>query len=127
MPRFGYIPLMIVVLGGAVIVPVQASSAAVRPAVVLVNQPRASVCVGKTFTVGVWFQQSGGSRAYRVAVYSPSGARIFYRHGRAPAAHWKFWKIRARRAGTYRTVYSGHWRKPSVWTRYRAVTKARRC
>lgn len=127
MPRFGYVPLMIAMLAAAVIVPAQASAASVRPAVVLVNQPRAKVCVGKTFTVGVWYQQSGGSHAYRIAVYSPSGARIFARHGRAPASHWKFWKIRATRAGKYRTVYSGHWKRPAVWTKYRASTRARRC
>jgi hypothetical protein len=127
MPRFGSIPLMIAVLAAAVIAPAPASAASARPAVVLVNQPRASACVGKTFKVGVWYQQSGGSRAYRIAVYSPGGARIFYRHGRAPTANWKFWKIRANRAGKYRTVYSGHWRKPSVWTRYRVTTRARRC
>ena len=43
-------------------------AARVTPAVVLVNQPAARVCTGHTFRVGVWYQRSGGSRAYRVAV-----------------------------------------------------------
>jgi hypothetical protein len=104
-----------------------ASGPRFTPAVVLVNQPAARVCTGKTFKVGVWYQQSGGSRAYRVAVYNPRGHRIFYRHGRAPLGNWKFWRIRAWRAGTYRTVYSGHWKKPTVWTKYRAKTRSRHC
>lgn len=120
--------LIVAVLAGGVIAPAQVAGAAVRPAVVLVNQPVSSVCVGKTFTVGVWFQRfSGGSRAYRVAVYSPRGVRVLYKHGLASSAHWRFWKVRAVRAGKYRTVYSGHWRKSTVWTKYRAYTHARRC
>jgi hypothetical protein len=110
------------------------AGAAARPApapvvnTVLVNQPVARVCVGATFRVGVWFQQfSGGSRAYRVAVFGPHGHLVFYRHGRASAAHWRFWKVRARLAGKYRTVYHGHWRHPRVWSRYQVVTRARHC
>jgi hypothetical protein len=100
----------------------------VTPAMVLVNQPAAAVCVGKTFKVGVWYQQiSGGSRAYRVAVYNPNGKRILYRHGMAPSARWKFWKIRPRLAGKYRTVYSGHWRSKTRWSKHRAATRSHRC
>jgi hypothetical protein len=54
------------------------------PDVVLINQPASRVCAGNRFTVGVWYQQfSGGSRAYRVLVYNPSGTLIFYRSGLA--------------------------------------------
>jgi hypothetical protein len=105
----------------------QAVTSAVAPASVLVNQPAAAVCVGKTFRVGVWYQPSGGSRAYRVAVYSPRGKRVFYRHGRAPSGHWDFWRIRAKLAGAYHTVYSGHWKSRSVWSRYKVTTRARHC
>lgn len=111
--------------------PVAASAATGHgavPDVVLVNQPAGSVCVGRTFRVGVWYQQdSGGSRAYRVAVYNPHGKRILYRHGRASSGRWKFWTIRPKLTGRYRTVYSGHWKNPAVWTRYRATTRSRRC
>ncbi len=93
----------------------------------LVNQPAASVCVGHTFTVGVWFQRSGGSRAYRVAISGPRHVRFFYRHGLAPSSHWQFWKVRAGRRGTYITTYSGHWRHTGSWDTYRAITRARRC
>jgi hypothetical protein len=98
------------------------------PGVVLVNQPARSVCVGRTFRVGVWFQGlSGGSRAYRIAIYGPRHTRFFYRHGRAPSAHWRFWKIRAGRVGRYRTVYREHPPNSRKWTAYRAYTRARRC
>ena len=93
----------------------------------LVNQPAASVCVGHTFTVGVWFQRSGGSRAYRVAISGPRHVRFFYRHGLAPSSHWQFWKVRVGRRGTYITTYSGHWRHSGSWDTYRAITRARRC
>lgn len=105
-----------------------AASAAPAGAMVLVNQPASSVCVGHTFKVGVWYQQySGGSRAYRVAVYGPAGKRLLYKHGRAAAAHWRFWKVRAARPGKYHTVYSGHWRHPRRWDHYKVTTKAHSC
>jgi hypothetical protein len=104
------------------------ASAAPADAMVLVNQPASSVCVGHTFKVGVWYQQySGGSRAYRVAVYSPSGKRLLYKHGRASSSHWRYWKVRATRLGKYHTVYSGHWKHPKRWDHYRVTTKARQC
>src|SRR5262249_46351805 len=105
-----------------------ASGHGAAPAVVLVNQPVGSVCVGRTFRVGVFYQQySGGSRAYRVAVYNRRGGRPLYRHGRGSSARWKFWTIRPKLIGVYRTVYSGHWRHPDVWTKYRATTRSKRC
>jgi hypothetical protein len=126
MRRLRLIPLLTTALALAV-VPL-AASAAPAEAMVLVNQPASSVCVGHTFKVGVWYQQySGGSRAYRVAVYSPSGRRVLYKHGRASSAHWRYWKVRATRAGKYHTVYSGHWKHPKQWSRYRVTTRARRC
>jgi hypothetical protein len=95
--------------------------------VVLVNQPARRVCLGRSFTVGVWFQQSGGSRAYRLSVYNPRHKRVFFRRGHAPSSHWAFWKIPAKLAGTYHTAYSAHWRHPTTWTVYRVPTRARRC
>ena len=98
------------------------------PAVVLVNQPQRSVCVGHKFTIGVWFQRmSGGSRRYRVAVTGPRHRRFFYRAGRAPSAHWRLWHVLAGRRGKYVTVYSGHRPGSAKWTRYRVVTWAHRC
>jgi hypothetical protein len=98
------------------------------PRLVLVNQPASSICVGRTFTVGVWFQQiSGGSRAYRIAVSGPRHRRFFYRRGVAPSAHWRFWKITAGRAGKYLTTYFVHPPNSSSWRAYRATTLARRC
>ena len=112
----------------ALIVIPLAASAAPADAMVLVNQPASSVCVGHMFKVGVWYQQySGGSRAYRVAVYGPSGKRLLYKHGRASSAHWRYWKVRATRVGKYHTVYSGHWKHAKRWDHYKVTTKARRC
>ncbi|HEY1617395.1 MAG TPA: hypothetical protein VGG25_07240 [Streptosporangiaceae bacterium] len=118
--------------------PAQASAAhgsAARPAggpvvsnTVLVNQPAGRVCTGATFKVGIWYQKfSGGSRAYRVSVYNPRGKRVLYRHGDASAAHWRYWKVRATRAGRYRTVYSGHWAASGGWRHYKVTTRARHC
>jgi hypothetical protein len=105
-----------------------ATAAAAAPAMVLVNQPVGSVCVGHTFKVGVWYQKlSGGSRAYRVAVYGPAGKRLLYKHGQASAASWRYWKVRATRPGKYRTVYSGHWRSAKKWNHFKVPTRARRC
>jgi hypothetical protein len=93
---------------------------------VLVNQPASSVCVGKTITVGVWYQQfSGGSRAYRADVYGPTGRRIFARSGQAPSSGWKFWRVRLGFAGKYRTDY--HYRDHGTWRKYGVTTRARRC
>jgi len=98
------------------------------PAVVLINHPPRSVCAGHKFTVGVWFQRlSGGSHAYRVSVTGPRQRRFFYRAGNAPSAHWRFWHVLAGRKGRYVTVYSGHRPGSSKWSRFRSVTRARRC
>ncbi|MEP7026357.1 MAG: hypothetical protein ABJB47_21645 [Actinomycetota bacterium] len=105
----------------------QVVRAAVTPAVVLVNQPPTRICAGRKIQVGVWFQRSGGSHAYRVAVFGPHGHRIFHRHGRAPSSHWRFWKVPTTIAGTYHTVYWGHFRSATKWTPYRARTVARNC
>jgi hypothetical protein len=110
--------------------PVSAAAAARidTPDVVLINQPARSVCVGRTFRVGVWYQQySGGSAAYRISVSGPRRVRFFYRHGVASSAHWRFWNIRAGRAGRYRIVYSGHRPGAVKWSRYVTYTHARRC
>src|ERR1022692_89387 len=86
-----------------------AASASAHPAVitsaVLVNYPAPRVCTGHRFTVGVFRQPgSGGSHAYRVSVYNPAHQRILYRHGYA-TSHWKRWRIRTTKAGTYHTIY----------------------
>jgi hypothetical protein len=126
--RLVLVPVLIAALSAvAMLAPAAASAVRVRSDVVLINQPARSICTGRTFTVGVWYQPSGGSRAYRVAVYGPRDTRFFYRTGRAPASHWVFWRIRAGRTGKYRIVYSGHWRNRTVWTTYKAITKAHRC
>ncbi len=107
----GAIVLATALTSAAALAPAASASAAAsaRPAVisstVLVSYPPPRVCTGRRFTVGVFRQPgSGGSRAYRVAVYNPARQRILYRHGRA-AAHWKLWRVRAARAGTYHTIY----------------------
>jgi hypothetical protein len=106
----------------------QHSSAPAAPGVVLINRPARSICVGHTFTVGVWFQQaSGGSRAYRVAISGPRHRRFFYRYGRAPLNHWRFWKVLAGRIGIYRIIYSGHRPGSTTWSRFLVTTRARRC
>jgi hypothetical protein len=124
--RFGRIVLTAAILAG-MIGPAQAALAAAKPDVVLINQPAGSVCVGKTFTVGVWYQQSGGSGAYRINVHNPRGARVLSKHGVAPSSNWLFWKVRAKLAGEYRTVYWTHPPGSRRWARYRALTMARRC
>lgn len=94
----------------------------------LVNVPASSVCIGKTFIVGVWYQQySGGPRAYRIAVYNPGGARIFYKLGTAPSSNWASWKIRATRVGKYRTVCYFHVKTRLVWSTYDFPAHAHRC
>ncbi len=97
-----------IVLGLGVVL---ASSASAQ---VLINAPAPKVCVHHTFRIGVWYQSfSGGSRGYRVAVYGPSGRRIFYRHGQAPSEHWQFWHIDTGISGRFTTVYrSGPEAKP---------------
>jgi hypothetical protein len=143
MRRVIWIPLSIAAVAAALAVALPALAA--RPAhadaarrthhavatasVVLINQPVARVCLGQTFTVGVWYQQNPGpgSRAYRVAVDSPHGTTVLAKHGLAPTKQWAFWKVKATQAGTYRTVYSAHWKSASKWTEYVATTKARAC
>jgi hypothetical protein len=86
---------------GAALVPAPRASA-----LVLINEPAASVKAGHTFTVGDWFQEySGGSRWFMTNVYSPSGARVFHKVGYAPSSHWGFWNIRATRTGRYKVMY----------------------
>jgi hypothetical protein len=127
MLRLRYLAFMLMVIpASALVAPAQAATAA-TPREVLVNQPARSVCVGRTFTVGVWYQQSGGSRAYRVDVYNPRGVLVLYKHGRASASAWRFWHVRAKLAGRYRTVYWTHPAGSSEWSAYRARTRAHHC
>jgi hypothetical protein len=97
------------------------------PDVVLINQPASRVCAGNRFTVGVWYQQfSGGSRAYRVLVYNPSGTLIFYRSGLASPTAWALWHIRASRVGNYHTTYKVK-NSSGQWFKYRTATWSHRC
>ena len=121
--------LLVVPAGPAAAAPAgDAARQAAAPDVVLINQPVRTVCTGHTFKVGVWFQRiSGGSRAYRIAVSGPRHQRFFYRAGRAPSSHWRFWRVLAGRSGKYRTVYSSHRPGSKKWSRFVARTRARRC
>jgi hypothetical protein len=128
MSRFSYLPLLVVALATAVILPAGESGAEQGPATVLMNVPASSVCVGETFTVGVWYQQySGGSRAYRIAVYGPGATQIFYRLGMAPSSNSAMWNIRTTRIGTYRTVYYVLGRSRFVWRAFDFATRSHRC
>jgi hypothetical protein len=102
------------------------SALGMTPEVVLINQPASKVCVGSTFTVGVWYQSfSGGSRAYRTAVYNPRGRLVFWKSGYATTS-WQFWHIRTWRTGNFRTVY--HMKNTSgQWIKYVAVTRSHNC
>jgi hypothetical protein len=101
------------------------SALGMTPEVVLVNQPASKVCVRSTFTVGVWYQPSGGSRAYRIAVYNPQGRLVFWKSGYATST-WQFWHIRAWRTGNFRTVY--HTKNTrGQWIKYVAVTRSHNC
>lgn len=71
-------------------------------------------------------QFSGGSRAYRVLVFSPSGKLIFYRRGYASPTVWTFWHIRATRVGNYHTTYKVK-NSSGQWSRYRTVTRSQHC
>jgi hypothetical protein len=87
------------------------------PDVVLINQPASRV----------WYQQSsGGSRAYRVLVYNPSGTLIFYRSGLASPTAWALWHIRASRVGNYHTTYKLK-NSSGQWFKYRTATWSHRC
>jgi hypothetical protein len=121
----GTIVLAAALTSAAALAPAASASASARPAVirstVLVSYPPPRVCTGHKFTVGVFHQPgSGGSRAYRVAVYNPARQRILYRHGRA-ASHWKLWRVRAAKAGTYHTIYHAD------GVRVRYPTRSHRC
>ncbi len=125
----GLVPTAAAAAAGAAITSASApqATALVTPDVVLINQPASSVCFGKTFTVGVWYQQfSGGSRAYRILVYDRSWRLIFYRSGRASSTAWSLWRIRAWRLGDYHTTYKTK-DSSGLWVKYRAVTLSSGC
>ena len=107
--------------------PARSAVLGMTPEVVLVNQPASRVCVGNRFTVGVWYQSfSGGSRAYKIAVYNPRDRLVFWTKGYASSTAWRFWHIRAWRTGTFRTVY--HTKNSSGdWIRYVAYTRSHTC
>lgn len=105
----------------------QNAVAAMTPAVVLINQPASRVCAGSKFTVGTWYQSfSGGSRAYRIAVYNPKGWLVFWRKGYASSTSWRLWHIRAWRTGKFRTIYHTK-NSRGQWIKYVAVTTSRNC
>ena len=98
------------------------------PDVVLVNQPVKSLCAGRKFKVGVWYQSfSGGSRAYRVSIWGPRHKRFFFRQGKASPKHWRFWRVLAGRHGKYHVSYAGHKPGATKWTRFKMVVTAKHC
>jgi hypothetical protein len=107
------------ILAGSLIVSSPAS------AQVLVNAPRRTVCQGHTFRVGVWNNYEGGSRRYRINVFSPTGNRVFHHHGKATHT-WKFWRITAHRLGRYKTVYRSGKGVAHPWHQ-RFFTRSHRC
>jgi hypothetical protein len=123
----GLAPGVAATTASAATTPASANSApGMTPEVVLVNQPASRVCVGSRFTVGAWYQSfSGGSRAYRIAVYNPKGWLVFWTKGYASSTAWRLWHISAWRKGNFRTVYhtknsSGQWIKyvANTWSHY---------
>ena len=125
----GVAPSLAVTTAGAATTSASAprnSALGMTPEVVLINQPASKVCAGSTFTVGAWYQSfSGGSRAYRIAVYNPKGLLIFWKSGYATTS-WQFWHIRAWRTGNFRTVY--HTKNTSgQWIKYVAGTRSHNC
>src|SRR3981081_4169522 len=98
--------LAIALSGGAAATAIPASASPAVPQIVLINGVQTSVCVGRTFQVGVWYQQfSGGPRRFTISVFNPINLRVFYRTGLASASAWMIWNIRAHRTGVFRTVY----------------------
>src|ERR1700733_2003961 len=92
---------------------------------VLVNSPASSVCLGRTFQVGVWYQSySGGPHAYWVEVFASSGKLVLNHFGDAPTV-WSYWNVRASAVGTYRTIYITPAKNEGVTTVER--TTAERC
>jgi hypothetical protein len=98
--------LAIALSGGGAATAIPASASPAVPQIVLINGVQTSVCVGRTFQVGVWYQQfSGGPRRFTISVFNPINLRVFYRTGLASASAWMIWNIRAHRTGVFRTVY----------------------
>jgi hypothetical protein len=108
------------VIGGSLLVGATPASAEV-----LVSAPRERVCRDHTFKVGVWNNYDGGSRRYRVNVFSPAGNRVFHHHGKATHT-WKYWRIRAYRLGRYKTVYRSGRGAADPW-KVRFITRSHRC
>jgi|SRR5680860_314439 len=94
---------------------------------VLISAPQSRVCVGKTIKVGVWYQSySGGPRRYRIKVYGPNGGVVFSKSGRARSDRWTYWRVPARRLGTYQTVYRSGANVADPWVS-RSNTRSVRC
>ena len=82
--------------------------------------------MGKTFKVGVWYQAySGGPRGVRVKVVGPHGRTLLKKSVRT-TTKWRYWRVKAKRRGVYRTVYrQGRHGKADWKVRFR--TRAHRC
>ena len=93
---------------------------------VLVHVPDSRKCVGKKFKVGVWYQAwSGGPRGVRVRVVGPNGKTVLRKSVRA-TGDWRYWPVRAKHRGAYRTIYKqGRHGKPAWKQTFR--TRAHRC
>ena len=75
---------------------------------VLVESVPARVCLGKSFTVGVWYQSySGGPRDFSIEIYDPRRRLVLYRKGLASSARWKVWRCWPNQPGHFGVVYSG--------------------
>lgn len=66
-------------------------------------KPPGSICLGKSFEVGVRFR-GGSKRSYSVKVIQPNAVVIFSVKGRAKKA-WRRWSVRPRVAGSHRVNY----------------------
>ncbi len=119
--------LTIALSGGAAVTAIPALASSAVPQIVLINGVQSRVCVGRTFQVGVWYQQfSGGPQRYAISVYNPVGWRVFYKTGLASSSGWMLWNIRAHRTGAFHTVYRTYDAQGRV-LRSRFTTTARNC
>ncbi len=102
--RFSVRRFLAVVTTGAVAVAVAAGEAT---AGLLVEDVPSRLCLGRSFTVGVWYQaHSGGPRDFSIEIYEPSGRLVLYRKRLAISTRWKVWRYRPTRIGAHRVVYS---------------------
>jgi hypothetical protein len=74
---------------------------------VLVNAPKARVCVNHgAIRTGVWYQTAtGGPRWFHIRIYrKATGALVFSRNGKATTT-WKYFRYVPKRVGLFRIRY----------------------